>query len=323
MRKTLSVVGIILIAILFTLTACESEPATVPATPSTPVKEQAPPTTPTTKPIAEPESEPAVTEPEPAPEFEVISLEIIPTEVTAGEAAEIKAIVKNVGGSAGTHAVILSVDGVTAEVKETALIIPGSSTVVNFSLIKDTPGTYSISVGESTSKLVVKAKLVAEKVELKYDDGRPDGNGFAIGGTGGGYLVQFSPPSTPFTMTGVKIFGKLYGTGYEKLTFDVQIWDSELKEIYSASYPHTEFSASSGWVVIDVPSVDIGDNFYIHVVTNTPREGGILVYSDSSVPNEHSEVTRNWEIADWYLSAAKGEINWMIRVTGTYIAPAD
>ena len=150
-----------------------------------------------------------------------------------------------------------------------------------------------------------------KEVELKYDDGRPDGNGFAIGGSGRGYIVQFSPPATPLTITKVRIFGKLYGTGYENQTFDAQIWDKDLKEIHSASYPHTKFSLSPGWVELDIPNIVIGDNFYIHVVTNTPREGGVLIYSDSSVNNEHSEVTHNWEITDWYLSTAKEKVNWI------------
>ena len=159
-----------------------------------------------------------------------------------------------------------------------------------------------------------------KEVELKYDDGRADGR-HAFGGWG--YLVQFSPPSTPFTITKVKIFGCLYGTGYENRTFDVQVWNEDLKEIPSASYPHTKFSLSPGWVEIDIPDVAIGGDFYIYVNTYSPREGGVNIGYDSSVPNEHSEVTQNWEIADWFLSVPKEKVNWMIRVSGTSIAPAD
>lgn len=168
-----------------------------------------------------------------------------------------------------------------------------------------------------------KPTLTPREVELKYDDGKPDGKGFAIGGSGAGHLVQFSPPATPFTVTKVRIFGNAYGTGYEKRTFDVQIWDRGFKEIHSVSYAHTKFSLSPGWVEIDVPKVIVNDYFYVHVVTNTPRgEGGIQIFGDSSVKNEHSEVTQNWQIADWYItSAAKEQVNWMIRVIGIAALP--
>jgi len=241
-------------------------------------------------------------------------------DAVAGETVSIIAVVENIGGSEGTYAAMLTMDGVLVEAKEVA-ITPGGSKIVTFSLVEEIPGTYEIAVGDLTSTLTVEEKLVAKELELKYDDGTTDWSQ-AIGGPGRGHIVQFSPPSTPFTITKVKIFGKLYGTGYENLTFDVQIWDSEQKEIHSASYPHTEFSLEPTWVEIDTPDVTVSGDFYIHVVTNSPREGGISIHSDSSVVNEHSEVTHNWEIVDWYLSSPKEEANWMIRVKGTAVLPA-
>jgi len=247
-------------------------------------------------------------------------MNIKPMDAVAGETVSIIAVVENIGGSEGTYAAMLTMDGVLVEAKEVA-ITPGGSKIVTFSLVEEIPGTYEIAVGDLTSTLTVEEKLVAKELELKYDDGTTDWSQ-AIGGPGRGHIVQFSPPSTPFTITKVKIFGKLYGTGYENLTFDVQIWDSEQKEIHSASYPHTEFSLEPTWVEIDTPDVTVSGDFYIHVVTNSPREGGISIHSDSSVVNEHSEVTHNWEIVDWYLSSPKEEANWMIRVKGTAVLPA-
>ncbi len=313
MRKAQIVVGL-LVMVLLTLGACESAPTPAP-TPA-PVPAPAPSPSPAPAPIIVPAPAPApAPAPEPAlPEFAVISLDVIPPEVTAGETVSITAVVENIGGSEGTYAVILTVDGVTVEAKEVA-ITPGSSKVVAFSLVKEAPGTYEIGVGELSSTLVVKEKPVpaVEEIELKYDDGTLDGRQ-AFGGWG--YLVRFLPPSTPFTITKVKIFGSLYGSGYENQTFDVQIWDENLKEIYSTSYPHTEFSLRP-WVEIDIPDVAISGDFYICVNTYSPREGGISIGYDSSVTNEHSEVTQNWEIADWFLQIPKEKVNWMIRVVGT------
>ena len=155
-----------------------------------------------------------------------------------------------------------------------------------------------------------------KEVELSYDDGQPD-NYHAIGRTPGtGHLVHFSPPTTPFTITKVKIYGKLYGTGYENLTFVVQIQDRELKEMHRESYPHTRFTPTGGWCELDIPKIKAEGDFYIHVFTHSPREGGVNIGYDSSVKNEHSEMTRDWKI-EWWSQLPKETVNWMIRVIGT------
>ena len=159
-----------------------------------------------------------------------------------------------------------------------------------------------------------------KEVELKYDDGRPDKS---LAFRGWGSLVRFSPPPMPFTITRVRIFGNLYGSGYENLTFDVQIWDKELKEIYSASHAHTTFKLSADWVEIAIPNVVASGDFYVHFVPNSPREGGVSIGYDSSVKNEHSEMTQNRKIVDWPVQfGTKEQVNWMIRVVGTYTEPA-
>jgi len=153
-------------------------------------------------------------------------------------------------------------------------------------------------------------------VELKYDDGTSEGFQAIGSAAGTGYLVHFSPPATPFTIIKVKIYGNLYGTGYEKLTFGVEIWDKEQKTVHSVSYPHTKFTLTREWVELEVPKVVVGDSFYVHVFTHSPREGGISIGYDSSIKNEHSEMTKNWKI-EWWTKTPKETINWMIRVVGT------
>lgn len=128
MRKRLIIIGALLVVVMLVLGACAPTPQVV-----------APPT-------------PAA--------FEVISLDIKPQEVVAGETVTVTVVVKNIGGSEGTYAAILTVDGVFLETKEVALT-PGSSTVVTFSLVKDTPGTYEISIGELSATLTIKEKVVA------------------------------------------------------------------------------------------------------------------------------------------------------------------
>ena len=107
--------------------------------------------------------------PTPVAEFEVISLDIEPPEVMAGEAVSITAVVENTGGSEGTYAVILTVDGATVETKE-VVIRPGNSKVVTFSLVKDTPGTYEIGIGGQSSSLIVKAKPTLEELAIQIHE---------------------------------------------------------------------------------------------------------------------------------------------------------
>lgn len=287
MRRTLVIVGTLLVAILLVLEACApaSTPSPTPTPPSTPA-------------------------PTPA-EFEVMSLDIKPMEVVIGETVSIIAEVKNTGGSEGTYAAILTVDGAAIETKKIT-IIPGSSKRVTFSLVKETPGTYEIGMGELSSSLSV----IRKEIELKYDDGTSD-ESWAIGGVGRGYVVDFSPPAAPFTISEVKIYGSLYGTRYEKLQAQIEVWDKDFNILYSCLEPHTKFSTEPGWVGIATPDIVVDGDFYIFVCTSSPKEGGIQIYYDSSAINTHSEVTDARHITDWHLETPKDKVNWMIRVVGS------
>jgi len=113
--------------------------------------------------------------PPPAPaEFEVISLDITPIEVEAGETVSITAVVKNIGGSEGTYAAVLTVNRATVETKE-VIIAPGASRTITFSLVKEAVGTYEIGIGKMSSSLMVKEKQPAIEVELDVDSTNPEG----------------------------------------------------------------------------------------------------------------------------------------------------
>jgi len=297
MRKTLLILGTLLVTILLLLGAC------VPA----------------------PTQAPTPTPPPSAAKFEVISLDITPPEVTAGETVSITAVVKNIGGSEGTYAVILTVDGVTVETKEVA-ITPGSSKVVAFSLVKDTPGTYEIGIGELTSSLTIKEKLVVKEVELKYDDGIGTG-GTSGSGPGWGYSVHFSPPAIPFTIVKVKVFAMLR-TGYVLDTTSVEIWDKDFNVLYSGRKPATEFSPNLDWVTIDVPNITVDGDFRVVFFTNggNLQAGGVGVGYDLN-GNKASEVAKaDGTIAEWPApmerTRPRERTNWMIRVVGTAMLPA-
>lgn len=84
--------------------------------------------------------------PSPA-EFEIISLDITPLEVIAGERVSITAEVKNTGGSEGTYTLSLTIDGVKAQAK-VVKIAPRATETVSFTAAKDEPGTYNVQVND-------------------------------------------------------------------------------------------------------------------------------------------------------------------------------
>jgi len=128
--------------------------------------------------------------PLPAAEFEVVSLNVMPPGVRVGETVSVTAEVKNTSDTEGTYAAILTIDGAEAGRKDIT-VAAGATETVTFSLVKDTPGTYKVAVGELSSTLTVKesaitttydletaidkmpelyAKEVSEDEELQYED---------------------------------------------------------------------------------------------------------------------------------------------------------
>ena len=271
-------------------------------------------------------AKPAPTPPPSIAEFEVISLDIKPPEAMAGETVSITAEVKNIGDSEGSYTAVLTVDGATVETKEVTLA-PGASETVSFSLVKDAPGTYEIGIGELSSSLTVKEKLVVKEIELKYDDGEADG---WFSSAGGGYLVDFAPPSKPFTIKKVNMCGVLFDSLWEGKNFEVEIWDKNYEVLYSATYPVTKFTPEAlTWVAVEIPDIEVGDKFYIHVYAESYLQQGIALGADNDIVNEHSNLTvRTGEgissiRGDWPYRGGWGEnkskVNFMIRVVGTFI----
>ena len=273
-------------------------------------------------------------------EFEVMSLDVTPLEVTAGDTVSITAEVENIGGSEGVYTAILTVDGVEVETKDIG-VAPGTTETVTFSLVKEEVGTYKVAVGELGSSLTVKEKepvFVAKEVELKYDDG--DARGWLA--WVGGYLVDFSPPTIPLTIEKVQIYGCLYGSGWEDFNFEVEIWDKDGKVLHGATYSVTKFTTwPPTWVEVEVPDIEVTDQFYVHIwrgiCKGSTSADGLLIGVDDSVLNEHSETTIRTEEGatdmlgywpygrthshEWF--GDKSKVNWMIRVVGTCMVPEE
>ena len=101
-------------------------------------------------------------------EFEIISLDVTPSEVIVGEIVIITAEVKNTGGTIGTYSVVLTVDSVTVETKEVE-IAAGVTETATFSLAKDKAGTYEIGVGGLSSSLAVTEPTPGVILDLEED----------------------------------------------------------------------------------------------------------------------------------------------------------
>lgn len=95
-----------------------------------------------------------------APSFEVISLDIMPSKVMIGERATVSARLRNGNASLRTYNVPLMVNGV-AQDRKTVALSPGTSEVVEFSLVKYKAGSYKIGIGDRSSILEVHAPLPA------------------------------------------------------------------------------------------------------------------------------------------------------------------
>ncbi|MBM3142640.1 MAG: hypothetical protein FJ005_06300 [Chloroflexi bacterium] len=279
--------------------------------------------------------------PEPA-QFEVLSLDIIPPTVIAGDTVTVTARVKNTGGSDGIYTATLTVDGAQVETKDIT-VTPGATETVNFSLARDKAGTYQVAIGELRSSLTVKPKLVAKEVELKYDNDKPYEYLVSVDG---GWLVDFLPPVTPFTIQKIRLFGS---RGSQERTFELEIWDKDHKVLFKEAYPSSKFpigksapgnenlAAGATWVELEVPNIEVADRFYVHI-WNGSSFWGTHLGADSSVKNEHSAITIRTtgitkEVESWgqsnfclcwtFLNWSKPKVNWMIRVVGIVMVPEE
>jgi hypothetical protein len=171
-----------------------------------------------------------------------------------------------------------------------------------------------------------------EGTELGYDDGEVDG----YAGSGrDGYAVFFSNDKKQ-NINGIKICGGRYDDTSRE--FDIEIWDNNLKTLYSATYDYTDFFPVSytpldysdlKWVTIDVPNIEVTGNFYVAIFTYSrpfswgknahlqAPKGGIAIGHDSNTkfgnsfvvvkdPNRFEEWPTNFplqENTDWMIRA--------------------
>ena len=93
--------------------------------------------------------------PSPAPAvFQIAELSIHPDKVDPGEKVTIRAEVTNIGGTLASYTVELKINDVI-EVAHQVDLAPGTSQRLRFSVYKDIPGTYMVTLDELTGNFVV------------------------------------------------------------------------------------------------------------------------------------------------------------------------
>jgi len=281
------------------------------------------------------------------PEFEVVSIDVVPKEIYIGEPASITATIKNIGGCEGIFPVNLMVNGSAIQTKLVA-IKPGENEIVNFTITQNKSSEYNIQIGTLNTNLIVKKNIEKKNIELKYDDGIADFTNLAY--IKGGYIIDFMPPAIPFTIKSVKIYAHFLNrdsNDIEGETIDLQILTRDLVVLYSKKYPLSEFPRDSlpqkhYWKEFAVPDITIQDMFYIHInsysqkivdiAKNFPSRfsapWGLVIAMNNNTEDIHSTVTtmenngtitlatRTWLMQ--HLSSAYLYNNFMIRINGTY-----
>ncbi len=96
--------------------------------------------------------------------FTVSALSIQPAEVQPGEPVTITASVANSGGTKGSYALVLKINGLE-EAREIITLAAGNSLEVSFTVAMEDTGSYSITVGELNDSFSVVAPVSAEEEE--------------------------------------------------------------------------------------------------------------------------------------------------------------
>jgi hypothetical protein len=162
---------------------------------------------------------------------------------------------------------------------------------------------------------------------LTYDDGEDEEWHW----TNANYNVLFSPPSLPFTIRNVMIYG--YAnindlTGYRNKKFMVRIKEETSGEVlWQGDFNWSLFDLDRAkWVKIGVPDIESEGPFYVNVITDsTDEESCIRVGIDYGSRNRHSSISSDVMLRPGFSGQMKGSeydsdsANWMIRVDGVYI----
>jgi len=94
--------------------------------------------------------------PPPPAQFTIAGLDVTPERVPPGQPVTVSAQVTNTGDSGGSYTVNLTVNGQVEQTK-TVTLAPEAVETVTFTVTKETPGSYTVSIGGLTEEFTVAA----------------------------------------------------------------------------------------------------------------------------------------------------------------------
>lgn len=104
-------------------------------------------------------------------------------------------------------------------------------------------------------------------MEISYDDGSTE-FGWATTGLEHGVAVLFTPPTTPWMLSSIKVQAWYAGND---APFYVEIWDENRNELFRGTYAYSDYFTSTSaftWAEIDIPDIEVTGDFYVCVFPN-------------------------------------------------------
>jgi len=92
----------------------------------------------------------------PPADFQISEFDVAPSEVEAGEEVTVSVKITNVGGQTGSYTLPLIINQTTEDTK-TVTLEKGASTITEFKIIKQTPGTYNVEIAGLVDEFTVRA----------------------------------------------------------------------------------------------------------------------------------------------------------------------
>ncbi|MGA2122552.1 MAG: toll/interleukin-1 receptor domain-containing protein [Methanoregula sp.] len=167
-------------------------------------------------------------------------------------------------------------------------------------------------------------------LELKYDSDSASYSFYSLGN--GGHAVYFDNPGS-ITITGIKIFGKMYGNSPDN-PVHVRLWDKNFNNIYAYDITYKDFPQSdASWITVPVPPLLRTGDFYASVFTQSAPQGntggGVSIGYDTSTKSGHSHILsggNNKRVQDVNIGPNKtippSMIDWKIRILYSAQPPA-
>jgi len=147
----------------------------------------------------------------------------------------------------------------------------------------------------------------AGETEISYDDGSAE-HSFTIDLFDIGHAVLFTPPTKPWTLDKVRVYG-VCNVNLSSVVFALEIWDNDSNLLYKLTdYSIAYFNTTSEWTEIDIPDMTVTDDFYVCIF----ERGSIYAGADTDKPEMKSYVV----IRDPKSMAKDEGLNWMIRAVG-------